>query len=63
MDFFKPIISSIVFSILVCSILILLGAPGPSVMLGGFTVIILSMGRSVYEHYKVRIAQKMSPFL
>ena len=63
MDFFKPIISSIVFSILVCSILILLGAPGPSVMLGGFTVIILSMGRSVYEHYKVRIAQKRSPFL
>ena len=63
MEFFKPIISSIVFSVLVCSILILLGAPGPSVMLGGFTVIVLSMGRSVYDHYKGRIEQKMGPFL
>ncbi|MGA1842052.1 MAG: hypothetical protein ACMUIU_15645 [bacterium] len=63
MEFFKPVILSIVFSILVCSILIIFGAPAQSVILGGFTVVILAMGRSIYDHYKKRIQQKISPFL
>ena len=63
MEFFKPVILSIVFSVLVCSILIILGAPSQSVILGGFTVVILAVGRSIYDHYKKRIQQRMSPFL
>ncbi|MGA1864451.1 MAG: hypothetical protein ACMUHX_05265 [bacterium] len=63
MEFFKPVFLSIIFSVLVCSILIILGAPSQSVILGGFTVVILAMGRSIYDHYKKRIQQKMSPFL
>jgi len=63
MNFFKPVVMSLLFSMLVCSALILFGAPTQSVLLGGFTVIVLTMGRSIYDHFKNRTHQKIDPFL
>lgn len=63
MDFFKPIIMTILFGVIVCTALISLGAHAPSVLLGGFSVVILSMGRAIYDHFSKRIQRKMSPFL
>lgn len=57
----KTIIESILFSILVCTILIVLGAPAQSVILGGFTVVMVTVGRSLYDRYTRRISQRMNP--
>ena len=62
MQFFKPIIICIVSCIIVCSALILLGAPVEPVMLGGLSVMVLSMGKSVYDHFKYDNFQNLGSF-
>ncbi|MEW5805037.1 MAG: hypothetical protein AB1847_23375 [bacterium] len=53
MEFFKPVLISMLSGLLVCSILIVcFGAPREAVILGGFSVIALSMGKSIYNHFK-----------
>ena len=63
MKFFKPVIMTILSSILVCSLLIFFGAPREPIILGGFTAVVLSMGKSIYDHFRDRIKQNISPFL
>jgi len=63
MKFFKPIIMCIMSCIIVCTVLILLGAPFEPVMLGGLSVIVLSMGKSVYDHFRHNNFQDLGSFL
>lgn len=64
MDFFKPVFMAVLCGLLICSILVVcFHAPAASVIMGGFSVVVFSLGKSIYEHYQKRIKRKMNPLL
>jgi len=59
MEFFRPVLISILCGLLVCSLLIVcFHAPAESVILGGFSAVALSMGKSIYNHFKNQRMQR-----